>query len=398
MAPTAGALIEVVAAAQIRTGDGAWIASSNGAVAIAGAATAFGSTPTARPIVGMAATPSGDGYWLVASDGGIFAFGDAVFEGSTGGMALNRPIVGMAATPSGHGYWLVASDGGIFAFGDAAFQGSTGGMALVAPIVGMAPTPSGVGYWLVASDGGVFAFGDAVFAGSAVGAAAPARSITVNPDGGGYVITGSDGHTSWFSVGARTCARWVTRCGGPTGPVSPSVPAAVPASGAVPAPAPVPAITSAASAISADIALRHGLERSARGVGPLALDPGLSDAARTWSEGMAASGFAHSGFATIAGSPAESFGGLAENIFWASGSRATSGVAHLSWMRSTIHRQNILNPGWDTIGVGTHCRADGTMFVTVLFGRSANATAPALSETVPDASPVVVTDSAGPAC
>ena len=62
------------------------------------------SAPPARcastdPIVGIAATPTGNGYWLAASDGGIFAFGDARFFGSTGAMRLNRPIVGIAATP-----------------------------------------------------------------------------------------------------------------------------------------------------------------------------------------------------------------------------------------------------------------------------------------------------------
>ena len=114
-----------------------------------------------RPVVGMAATASGNGYWLAASDGGIFAFGDARFFGSTGGLTLNRPIVGMAVSPTGNGYWLVASDGGLFAFGDAAFYGSTGALRLNRPIVGMAATATGNGYWLVASDGGVFAFGDA---------------------------------------------------------------------------------------------------------------------------------------------------------------------------------------------------------------------------------------------
>jgi hypothetical protein len=53
-----------------------------------------------QPIVGMAASPSGQGYWLAASDGGIFAFGDATFEGSTGGQHLNRPVVAMANATS----------------------------------------------------------------------------------------------------------------------------------------------------------------------------------------------------------------------------------------------------------------------------------------------------------
>ena len=80
--------------------------------------------PTARPIVGLAATADGQGYWEVASDGGIFAFGDAGFHGSMDGKPLNAPIVGMLADSSSYGYSLAAVDGGVFSFGDATFAGS----------------------------------------------------------------------------------------------------------------------------------------------------------------------------------------------------------------------------------------------------------------------------------
>ncbi|MGH9180049.1 MAG: superoxide dismutase family protein [Acidimicrobiales bacterium] len=155
-----------------RTGDGYWLAASDGGVFGFGDAKFFGSlggTTLNRPVNGIAATPTAQGYWMVASDGGIFAFGDAEFKGSTGGTRLNSPVVGMAATPTGDGYWLVASDGGVFAFGDAGFKGSTGDIKLNSPIVAMAPTPTGDGYWLMAADGGVFAFGDAEFKGSTGG-------------------------------------------------------------------------------------------------------------------------------------------------------------------------------------------------------------------------------------
>jgi hypothetical protein len=180
------------------SGQGYWLAASDGGIFNYGDAAFYGSTgglTLFKPVVGMAATPDGKGYWLVASDGGIFAFGDAHFYGSTGGVALVQPVVGMAATPDGKGYWLVASDGGIFAFGDAHFYGSTGGVALVQPVVGMAATPDGKGYWLVASDGGIFAFGDAAFYGSEGGKPLnkPVVGMAATPDGLGYYFVASDG-------------------------------------------------------------------------------------------------------------------------------------------------------------------------------------------------------------
>jgi hypothetical protein len=123
------------------TGNGFFLASSNGAVVGCGDAIPLGgltTRPLNGPVVGMAATPDGKGYWLVASDGGVFSFGEAVYDGSMGGTRLNAPVVGMAATPDGKGYWLVASDGGVFSFGSAPFEGSMGGKHTNAPVVGIA--------------------------------------------------------------------------------------------------------------------------------------------------------------------------------------------------------------------------------------------------------------------
>ncbi|HUP69741.1 MAG TPA: S8 family serine peptidase [Acidimicrobiales bacterium] len=182
----------------IRTGEGYWLAASDGGIFSFGRARFHGSTGSTQlnqPIVDLAATPDGNGYWLVASDGGIFAFGSARFFGSTGGSPINQPIVGMAASPDGNGYWLVASDGGIFAFGSARFFGSTGATRLNQPIVAMAPAPDARGYWLVASDGGIFAFGSARFSGStgATRLNQPIVSMSSTPDGNGYWLVASDG-------------------------------------------------------------------------------------------------------------------------------------------------------------------------------------------------------------
>jgi ribosomal protein L24E len=187
----------VVGMAATPDGGGYWLVTARGQVLRFGNAAALGDVSgvaISRPIVGIAATPTGQGYWLVASDGGVFTFGNAPFRGSLGGVALNKPVVGMAGTPTGQGYWLVASDGGVFTFGDAPFRGSTGGIVLNRPIVGMAGTPSGQGYWLVASDGGVFTF-NAPFHGStgAMPPSAPCVGMAATPDGGGYWLVGQDG-------------------------------------------------------------------------------------------------------------------------------------------------------------------------------------------------------------
>jgi uncharacterized protein YkwD len=371
------------------SGHGFWTVASDGDVVASGDARDLGDMvgqPLARPIVGMTATPDGGGYWLVASDGGVFSFGNARFLGSTGDVALNQPIVGMGATPSGHGYWLVASDGGIFAFGDARFFGSTGDVPLVQPIVALAPTASGTGYWLVASDGGIFAFGDAAFHGSVggqsrgdtvVGMAATAGAgywlvtgsgqvfafgdapalgsapglgapvVGILRSGGGYAVAAADGSTAQFSPSGTTVA---------------------------PAPAPV----DRPGAIAREIFDLVNRERADRGLAPLRWDPQLAVLARQWSTEMAQrAGLAHGGARWAIGDPGFSgFRTLAENI--GTGVRGTSGGIHDSWMRSELHRANVLQPGFDSIGIGVVC-VDGTIWATQEFGRQRASAAPAMS-------------------
>ena len=192
----AAANFPVVGMASAPTGQGAWVAASDGGVFAYGTAGFHGSLGAVHlnaPVVGIAPTPTGQGYWLVASDGGVFSFGDATFHGSLGAVHLNAPISGMAATPDGLGYFLTASDGGVFAFGTAHFAGSLGSVLLNAPIVGMAAGLHG-GYWLVGSDGSVFAFG-VPFAGSLGGVHlnAPVSAIATTSTGHGYWLLGSDG-------------------------------------------------------------------------------------------------------------------------------------------------------------------------------------------------------------
>jgi hypothetical protein len=199
-----------VGIASTRSGNGYWLAGSDGGVFAQGDARFFGSAgnlPLTRPIVGIAPTRSGRGYWLVASDGGVFSYGDARFLGSAATLPLERPIVGIARTPSGRGYWLVASDGGVFSYGDARFHGSTGNVALEEPVVAISPTRRG--YYLTANDGGVFSFGDARFHGSVGGRGIfwPVVGMVVGPRAAGYYLLAANGEVYRFGrvrdVGAR---------------------------------------------------------------------------------------------------------------------------------------------------------------------------------------------------
>ncbi len=159
----------VVGIAATPSGNGYWIATSDGAVYAIGDAVYDGGANTINlnaPIVGIKAHPTNGGYWLVGADGGVFAFGGAPFKGSAVGINLNQPVMGMVSSPSGDGYWLYASDGGVFSYGDAKYHGSTGDRPLPSPIVTMAATDDGKGYWLVARDGGIYNKGNAVFMGS----------------------------------------------------------------------------------------------------------------------------------------------------------------------------------------------------------------------------------------
>ena len=46
----------------------------------------------------------------------------------------------------------------------------------------------------------------------------------------------------------------------------------------------------------------------------------------------------------------------------------SSDEAHVGWMRSEGHRDNILDPNYIAIGIGIVCRNDGHMWATQIFG------------------------------
>lgn len=187
---------------QVPAAPTAWATSSDGQVFPVGSTASLGDSlgSTTSNVVAGAATLSGNGYWLAESNGRVTAYGDAVHHGDMSGLPLNGGIAAMSMTSSGNGYWLMGLDGGIFSFGDAQFYGSMGGVPLNAAILDMTPSPNG--YWLVGEDGGVFSFGDAAFYGSmgSIPLNAPVRSITAANDGSGYWLVGQDGGIFAFNV------------------------------------------------------------------------------------------------------------------------------------------------------------------------------------------------------
>lgn len=166
------------------SGRGYWVVSAAGEVEPFGDAAFLGATappsragpPEPRPvepwpveIAGLATTPTGQGYWLAATDGRVFAFGDALARGATPGRAVvsaagaakpAAPIVSIAGHPDGRGYWLLGADGGVFAV-DTGFFGGLADRKPPPEAVQLRVTGSGEGYYVAGSDGAVYAFGDA---------------------------------------------------------------------------------------------------------------------------------------------------------------------------------------------------------------------------------------------
>ncbi|MGH7671826.1 MAG: CAP domain-containing protein [Gemmatimonadales bacterium] len=271
----------------------------------------------------MAARPCDAGYWVLDSDGGVFTFGDAGYYGSVPALrAAGTPIpavttVALAPTPSGRGYWVLDSDGGVFTFGDAPFRGAgplayPGGTRI--PATDLVASDSGAGYWVLFANGAVAHYGDAVHEGSLGGSMFPSGFRAAYP--GEASIDTSSG-------------------------MAPNL-------------------------VTADLLDRLNSERRQRGLRPLRWDPLLGAAAQAWSADIAGNGARHGGLGLV---PAGAFRASGENVFDLMPHEVNATAAHVGWMRSDPHRRNMLDPGYDIVGVGTVC-ANGHLYAVQLFGRT----------------------------
>lgn len=144
---------------------------------------------------------------------------------------------------------------------------------------------------------------------------------------------------------------------------------------------------------------RANAERERRGLAPVGWNEDLAEVARRWSAEMARRGkLEHQDVQELLqGDELPGFRSVGENIFRATAS-VRAGVIHVGWMRSDSHRPNILNPGWDRLGVGVHCADDGSVWATQEFGRTAGSDRPPVAQETPPLEPIARPEEDGPTC
>jgi uncharacterized protein YkwD len=156
---------------------------------------------------------------------------------------------------------------------------------------------------------------------------------------------------------------------------------------------------STAQTLTNDLFDRLNAERRARGLAPLKWDGNLARVAGDWSAQMARTGnFAHRDLGAAGGLPGMSkFSALGENIAWVEGYPSMGNQLHVGWMKSEGHRANMLQRGFDSVGIGVVC-AGGRAWATQNFGRLDSSGAPSMSSGTPAEDPIVATRNDGVRC
>lgn len=124
-------------------------------------------------------------------------------------------------------------------------------------------------------------------------------------------------------------------------------------------------------------------ERVARGLAPVQWHAGLAQSAQQWSDSMAAAGRMSHGSPQLGQGNLVGIDAFAENLFEAD-QVFTVDYLHRGWMASGPHRQNILQPDLDTVGIGVTC-ANGRSYLTQQFGHVADGSAVAFQPVAQDA-------------
>ncbi|MGQ0679490.1 MAG: CAP domain-containing protein [Actinomycetota bacterium] len=131
----------------------------------------------------------------------------------------------------------------------------------------------------------------------------------------------------------------------------------------------------------------HNAERAARGIRSLVAEGRLQQAARRWAHKLANEGTIYH----IDVLPARGLGFRAggENIVYRVPSM-TARYAHIEWMKSDLHRKNLLDPAFSHAGVGVSCATVGGRSFTVAVVEFGADRSPSTS--VPPLDPRVIGD------
>lgn len=206
------------------------------------------------------------------------------------------------------------------------------------------------------------------------------------------------GHT-----GTKPKRRASTTTAAPTTTATPAT-TRTPRTTAAPAPSSTSApatsrATSVAGKITQELFARLNAERQARGLRTLEWDDSLANMASDWTEHMASTkDFAHRDLSTASSLPGISkFSALGENIAWVEGYPNEAMQLHTGWMKSDGHRSNMLQPGFDSVGIAVVC-SDGRAWATQNFGRLDDSSAPAMTSSTPPENPIVGTALDGLSC
>jgi uncharacterized protein YkwD len=156
---------------------------------------------------------------------------------------------------------------------------------------------------------------------------------------------------------------------------------------------------STAQRLVSDLFERLNAERRARGLAALDWDADLARMAADWSAQMARTGnFSHRDLGAAGSLPGMSkFSALGENIAWVEGYPSMGSQIHVGWMRSEGHRANMLQRGYDAVGIGVVC-SGGRAWATQNFGRLDNSGAPSMASSTPAEEPIVATSADGLRC
>jgi uncharacterized protein YkwD len=156
---------------------------------------------------------------------------------------------------------------------------------------------------------------------------------------------------------------------------------------------------STAQRLASDLFERLNAERRARGLAALGWDGDLARLAADWSAQMARTGnFTHRDLGAAGGlAGMAKFSALGENIAWVEGYTSMGNQLHTGWMRSEGHRANMLQRGYDRVGVAVVC-SGGRAWATQNFGRLDNSDAPSMSSGTPAEEPIVATRADGVRC